>query len=676
MTNKNGKVTIIFQTENHIQIPLEYDSDTTIGDVIKKYSSNNNINLEEYYFLINEKEITNSEFNKSLSEFKNKLNAGPLIIFVRKHYNNSIKAKNRKVEIIFTTENQSSTKLQCDSNTTIEEIIKKYFLTKYYFKVNANTITKSDLCKTLSEFMNKDNKDYIKISLIPKNEDIPMEIDYDLEYEDLSNYNLRLPNKGFIRPSFRNNNWKIFLITVIIIIGIGIIAFFILLFVVLRKKDNIVPNDNIKETDKIDKADETNKEETYKTEETDKAHETDKTEKTYKTEETDKTDEIFKTYETDKTEETNKIDIKKKCNDRCLICNNSTSIEECISCNIGFDLYKGECIIYAFKIKYLVDYYYEKIKLFNPEKINNLYAIKIEDTVKNPVSEYNFNNIQKNDVYFYLYENSSTSLSNMFENITKIIDFSFNSLSINNFTIINMKGMFSGCTSLKTISFYPFIGQYISDISYLFSYCNSLTSVNLSNFNSNSLKYINNLFYNCSSLINVDISNFNSDVLNMSSIFYNCELLKSVNLTNFNTQNTIDMSSMFYNCKSLKSINLNNFKIQNVRKLNDMFYNYILLTSLDLINFDTHNVIDMSGMFYNCISLKSLNLKYFNVLNVINMSSMFSSCISLTSLDLSNFYTQNVTSMNYMFRYCKSLTSLDLSNFITQNVISNEVYVL
>ena len=96
----------------------------------------------------------------------------------------------------------------------------------------------------------------------------------------------------------------------------------------------------------------------------------------------------------------------------------------------------------------------------------------------------------------------------MFENITKMVDFSFNSLSINNFIITDMKGMFSNCTSIKAISFYPFYGKYISDISYLFSHCSSLTSINLSTFNSSSLKSINNLFYNCSSLINVDISNF------------------------------------------------------------------------------------------------------------------------------------------------------------------------
>ena len=47
-----------------------------------------------------------------------------------------------------------------------------------------------------------------------------------------------------------------------------------------------------------------------------------------------------------------------------------------------------------------------------------------------------------------------------------------------------MKGMFSGCVSLKSISFSPFIGRNVTDISKLFSNCVSLVSVDFANFGS------------------------------------------------------------------------------------------------------------------------------------------------------------------------------------------------
>ena len=66
----------------------------------------------------------------------------------------------------------------------------------------------------------------------------------------------------------------------------------------------------------------------------------------------------------------------------------------------------------------------------------------------------------------------------MFENNNKLIDFSFNNNYMNNVNINSMKGMFSGCTSLTSISFYPFKGEDATDISFLFSDCVSLKSIN------------------------------------------------------------------------------------------------------------------------------------------------------------------------------------------------------
>ena len=63
-----------------------------------------------------------------------------------------------------------------------------------------------------------------------------------------------------------------------------------------------------------------------------------------------------------------------------------------------------------------------------------------------------FNNNINNRVYYYLNEKLSIDLSNLFENINQLIDFSFNNKYMDNFNIKFMHGMFSVCTSLKSLS--------------------------------------------------------------------------------------------------------------------------------------------------------------------------------------------------------------------------------
>lgn len=131
---------------------------------------------------------------------------------------------------------------------------------------------------------------------------------------------------------------------------------------------------------------------------------------------------------------------RNKCkNERCSNFGNDC---QCKKCKEGFDLYNGECILYAFYGIYNVDYYHEKINLFNSKKnISDLLAMKIENEIQEPTHDFNFNNINTNKVYYYFKEGASISLSNFFENNNKLIEFSFNS-NINNIIITNMKSMF------------------------------------------------------------------------------------------------------------------------------------------------------------------------------------------------------------------------------------------
>ena len=256
--------------------------------------------------------------------------------------------------------------------------------------------------------------------------------------------------------------------------------------------------------------------------------------------------------------------------DRSFIVYNSTSNGYSIICKDEYELYKGKCITYTFYAKYHIDYYYEKIKLFNKDKINDIFNMKIDNTNIEPINEYNnFNNIQDYIVYYYMEENISISLSNMFENCNKLIDFSFNNKHIDNYIITDLKGMFNGCISLTSISIYLSNGKNINDISYLFSNCIDLISVNITILNSNNIKYMNNLFNNCTSLINI-----NMKFLNYSN-FSNSENLRILESENyyFSTINLVDMSNMFYNCISLIILDISKFNTKNVINMSNMFFN-------------------------------------------------------------------------------------------------------
>ena len=221
---------------------------------------------------------------------------------------------------------------------------------------------------------------------------------------------------------------------------------------------------------------------------------------------------------------------------RCL--QNNQSNGECIVCKKEFELFKGKCISYAFSATYKKNYNDDNVEIFNSNKVNNLFAIKINDDIIEPNSVFSFDNITNFTVYFYLNETLPFSLSNMFQNNNQLVDFSFNEQYMKDFSVNDMKGMFSGCTSLTSISLYLPNAQNLTDISYLFSDCIYLNSINLSLLNSYNLKNMNNLFYNCISLKNIRIDNLNTDnVIQMKEMFYNCNLLSSINVSLFNIEN-------------------------------------------------------------------------------------------------------------------------------------------
>jgi len=156
------------------------------------------------------------------------------------------------------------------------------------------------------------------------------------------------------------------------------------------------------------------------------------------------------------------------------------------------------------------------------------------------------------------------------------------------------------------------------------------------------------------------------------------ELKEKFNIKNYNNNilkiklngidNITDMGFMFVGCSSLLSLpDFPKWNTNNVTNMNNMFVGCSSLTSLpDISKWDINNVTDMSGMFAGCSSLLSLpDISNWNTNNVTSMKDMFSWCLSLTSLpDISKWDTCNVTDMSGMFRECLKLSSLpDISKW-------------
>ena len=79
--------------------------------------------------------------------------------------------------------------------------------------------------------------------------------------------------------------------------------------------------------------------------------------------------------------------------ERCSQFSDSSENQECIECKEEYTLYKGKCLIYSFYAKYYINYLGEKIQLFNPDKINSIYAMEIDGQIIEPITEYIFDGV-------------------------------------------------------------------------------------------------------------------------------------------------------------------------------------------------------------------------------------------------------------------------------------------
>ncbi len=232
-----------------------------------------------------------------------------------------------------------------------------------------------------------------------------------------------------------------------------------------------------------------------------------------------------------------------------------------------------------------------------------------------------------------------TNMSSMFSGCASLQTVSLP----NTAAVTNMTFMFQSCTSLKTVPLFNTAA--VTDMTSMFNSCSSLRTVPL--FNTAAVTSMNSMFNGCGRLQTVPLFN-TAAVTNMSQMFNGCTFLTTVPL--FNTAAVTNMGSMFFGCTSLKTVSLPSTAA--VTDMSYMFYNCTSLQTVSLLN--TAAVTNMTFMFYVCTSLQTVSLP--NTAAVTNMTFMFQSCTSLKTVPL--FNTAAVTNMNGMFDGCSSLTTV------------------
>ena len=171
------------------------------------------------------------------------------------------------------------------------------------------------------------------------------------------------------------------------------------------------------------------------------------------------------------------------------------------------------------------------------------------------------------------------------------------------------------------------------------------------------------MFSGCTSLKTLDLSSWDvSNVTNMYSMFEDCTALTTLNLDNWNTAKVRDMQTMFANCSSLRQLNVNHFNILRIEQIWGIFENCSKLTSLDLSGWDISNLTAISQIFRGCTSLSTIDISTWNTSKIMSMYGLFQECRALTSIDISHFTTASGRSIEgaYMFDGCATLTSIKM----------------
>ncbi len=268
-----------------------------------------------------------------------------------------------------------------------------------------------------------------------------------------------------------------------------------------------------------------------------------------------------------------------------------------------------------------------------------------------------------------------TDAYGMFWGCTSLVNLSLS--GSRNTAVTDLSAMFSGCTSLKTTALgwgisnvqtmrsmflnckametRDFSGwgtlSRLTDVSLMFSGCTSLRSVTFTGLTTGRLTSVNGMFQDCPSLESVDIAHFDvSGCTTISKPFYGCSKLATLDLHGWNLASCTQLVEPFYGCNALATLDVSGWTTTALTTTNRLFTGLPRLRSLDLTSWDTSKVTDMGGMFHGCTALESVDLSNADTSKVINFSQadvqdtlnympMFRGCDNLTTVKLGAKFT-------------------------------------
>ena len=198
-----------------------------------------------------------------------------------------------------------------------------------------------------------------------------------------------------------------------------------------------------------------------------------------------------------------------------------TENNECSSCNIGYVLEEGKCVLdYDIKATFKTRTKNEEVKLIQKFYPQVESMIIDGNKLDKPVKTYTFVTKGEHTVLYKLNLPNDGSLVSLFEGIRNMISISFTEKFETNF-ITKMNRMFYNCESLKSIDLSYVNTKNVDDMNYMFYQCLELGSIDLSKVRSNNVDDVSYLFENCISLTSIDISNFTNSLIDTTDMFNN-----------------------------------------------------------------------------------------------------------------------------------------------------------
>ena len=237
--------------------------------------------------------------------------------------------------------------------------------------------------------------------------------------------------------------------------------------------------------------------------------------------------------------------------------------------SVLFDRFNQNQIKYGYSSIRLKTNRTGEVQIFSTELKNFPDEIWINDLNQSEIN-IKYNLINTTNYITLIWHDEINDTSFMFNDRSEITEIDFSNFTTSN--VINMYGMFYGCTSLDSLDLSNFDTSNVIDMGYMFYGCTSLNSLNLANFNTSNVEFMDGMFDGCSSLNSLDLSNFN--ITNYTNIKY-----------------------MFYNCSNLEYINLQNAYIENSTFLNSLSDNVVICSSNNMI-FDNTS---FKNILINCI---------------------------------------------------------------------------